>query len=93
MRCPHCTTEFHAKERTTQNFYLTDDNTIHIFFIGEDKKNNWWLEKITCPACKQFIIKLISAPSATHREPYSTKMPNEPEHQTLVHPKIVNRDQ
>ena len=46
MRCPHCLTSIHSKEKDV--------------FLGSDIKKQWALCQFLCPACEQFIFYLLN---------------------------------
>lgn len=46
MKCPHCRTDFHENIQHSE--------------IGVDCDGYWMIEYASCPACKRFVISLLS---------------------------------
>ena len=92
MRCPHCLVNFHVSSRTTLNFNTVKDDHIHLLFIGEDTERYWWMEKVTCPACGKFILRLVSTADARRTSEQSQSLiPSDVEHITAIRPRGTNR--
>lgn len=45
MTCPHCRKAFHAQ--------------VEELILGTDADGAWILNKVSCPACKKFITRII----------------------------------
>ena len=61
MECPHCLKSIYVKGRDHFNFSSNFDGSALLTYIGVDTSGYWWLEKIVCPACQQFILTLVLA--------------------------------
>lgn len=75
MKCPHCQVEFHDH---VQNHEL-----------GIDGEGYWFIEVQACPACRRFVMHLVSKSVATMQG-----LRNVPSHELLrylVRPKAASR--
>ena len=78
MECPHCFKSIYVKDRTYFNFSSNFDGSALLTYIGVDASGYWWLEKIVCPACQQFILTLVLADETDSRERPSSAPPPYP---------------
>lgn len=51
-------------ERTHYNFSSSFIESVLFVHIGQDARYHWWLEKIVCPACRQYILILTHSDNA-----------------------------
>ena len=58
LECPHCLKSVYVGESTTSNFDSAFPYVVLVHYVGQDTRYHWWLEKIVCPACSQFILTL-----------------------------------
>ena len=95
MECPHCLKSIYVKGRDHFNFSSNNDGTVLHTYIGADASGYWWLEKIVCPACQQFILTLVLADETEVDNTHSQHRPLIPmpgtEHPRLVHPRRTGR--
>ena len=94
MECPHCLKNIHVEGQTYFNFYSNFTGKALLTYIGVDSCGYWWLEKIPCPACRQFILTLMFSDDAvTSNKPQSHHLiPNEgTEHRRLIWPRQTER--
>ena len=59
MECPHCLKTIHVTERIQSNLSLHSAGTALVAYAGHDGRHHWWLEKIICPACDEFILTVV----------------------------------
>ena len=93
MICPHCRITFHAKGGTVSDFQHGSDNNIHVSFIGQDVDGIWWLEKVTCPACGRFALKLgnVEDTRGGFSEQLFNRLSDDTKHTMLIRPKASSR--
>ena len=93
MICSHCRVNFHTSDRTPApaNIHISAIDT-HIVFIGKDADSYWWLEKITCPACKRFVLRLVNSDGFTGGSGgLRYVLPDKTERISLIRPRIASR--
>ena len=59
MECPHCLKTIHVTERIQSILSLHSAGTALVAYAGHDGRHHWWLEKIICPACDEFILTVV----------------------------------
>ena len=95
MEYPHCLKSIYVKDRTHFNFSSNFDGSALLTYIGVDTSGYWWLEKIVCPACQQFILTLVLADETTvvNAHPQHRHLiPMEgTEHPRLIYPRLTGR--
>ena len=64
---------------------------LRITLIDSDVDGYWWLEKISCPACKRLILTLVKSDDYAANTAHSGKIPDGIEHAVLIYPKGTNR--
>ena len=59
MECPHCLKTIHVKERNQSMLSLDFAGAALVAYAGHDGRHYWWIEKIICPACHEFILTVV----------------------------------
>ena len=95
MECPHCLKSIYVKGRNHFNFSSNFDGSVLHTYIGNDTSGHWWLEKVVCPACQQFILTLVLADETevdnTHPQHRQLIPMQGTEHPRLIHPRRTGR--
>lgn len=64
LDCPHCFKNIYVGGRTTTTLDYVGYHIISLYYMGRDTRYHWWIEKIVCPACGQFILRLVYSDKA-----------------------------
>ncbi len=94
MECPHCLKTIYVEGRTHFNFNSRAAGIALVDYAGHDGRRHWWLEKIVCPACREFIISVVFSDGTVedHRRPTPSKFPDEATEQKIpVWPRHTGR--
>ena len=94
MECPHCLKTIYVEGRTHFNFNSRAAGIALVYYAGHDGRRHWWLEKIVCPACREFILSVVFSDGTVedHRRPTPSKFPDEATEQKIpVWPRHTGR--
>ena len=95
MQCPHCLKNIHVEKRTHFNFSQRFAGVAPMNYAGNDGQRHWWLEKIVCPSCQEFILIIVSSNEAIemrHPNGGTSQFPDEETEQKIpVWPRSTGR--